>query len=142
MKQTDEIKQIMRERFGHDTLLSLATASDNIPSVRIVDSLYENGAFYVITYAMSNKMKQIALNPNVAVCGEWFSGKGIAYNLGWVRDEKNAGIMPKLRTAFSSWYGNGHVNEEDENTVILCIKLTSCTLFSNGTRYDVDFAAR
>lgn len=54
-KLTRETAEIMDERFGCDTLLSLATVEDGIPSVRTVNSYYEEGAFYVITYALSNK---------------------------------------------------------------------------------------
>ncbi|MDD4125529.1 MAG: pyridoxamine 5'-phosphate oxidase family protein [Eubacteriales bacterium] len=136
---TKDIKKIMDERFGHDTLLSVATTADNIPYVRIVDAYYENGAFYAVTYALSNKMKQIEKNPIVAVCGEWLTARGIGENLGWVRDEKNVEIMSKLRAAFAEWYDNGHTNEEDNNTCILCIKLTEGVLFHNGTRYDIKF---
>ena len=69
-KLTPGIQQIMEERFGCDTLLSLATVEDGRPYVRIVDSYYEEGSFYVITYALSNKMRHIAEHPEVAVCGE------------------------------------------------------------------------
>lgn len=41
--------------------------------------------------------------------------------------------------AFASWYDNGHINEEDPNTCILCIKLTDGILFSHGKRYEIDF---
>mgnify|MGYP006965341670 FL=1 len=33
-----EAKKIMDERFGHDTLLSLATTDQNIPHVRTVNA--------------------------------------------------------------------------------------------------------
>ncbi len=33
MKPTNEFKQIMQDRFGHDTLLSVATVSDGIPKI-------------------------------------------------------------------------------------------------------------
>lgn len=46
-------------RFGRDTLIVLATVDGDIPNVRTVNSYYENGGFYVITYAKSNKMQQI-----------------------------------------------------------------------------------
>lgn len=36
--------EIMAERFGHDTLISLATIGGNRPAVRTVNSYYENGA--------------------------------------------------------------------------------------------------
>lgn len=59
MKLTDEIQVIMNERFGHDTLLSVATVDNGIPYVRIVNRYYEDGSFYIITYALSRKIKQI-----------------------------------------------------------------------------------
>lgn len=132
-------QEIMNERFHQDTLIALATMEDCKPWVRTVNSFYENGAFYVITYALSGKMKQIEKNPVVAICGEWFTAHGIGENLGYIRDQKNEEIAAKLRTAFASWYDNGHTNEDDPNTCILCIHLTDGVLFSHGTRYDIDF---
>lgn len=133
--------EVMVERFGHDTLISLATLDCNIPAVRIVNSYYENGVFYTITYALSNKMKQIEANSTVAICGEWFTAHGVGENMGHVCNERNAEIAIKLRKAFSEWYSNGHINESDTNTIILSIRLTDAVLFSHGTRYDIDFRA-
>lgn len=132
---------LMVERFGHDTLLSLATINGSSPAVRTVNSYYEDGSFYTVTYALSNKMKQIKEFPEVAICGEWFTARGIGENLGWVRDDKNAEIMSKLRTVFAEWYDNGHTNENDPNTCLLRMKLTDGVLFHNGTKYEVDFTA-
>lgn len=133
--------QIMKERFGHDTLISLATAESNIPSVRTVNSYYEDGSFYVITYALSNKMKQIAANPNVAISGDWFTAHGIGENMGWIGAAENASLAERLRNAFASWYTNGHVNEADENTIILQIRLTDGVLANHGIWYNIDFTA-
>lgn len=107
--------------------------------MRIVNSYYENGSFYVITYALSRKMKQIKKNPAVAVCGEWFSAHGIGENLGHILKKENAKISGKLRQAFAEWYSNGHTDENDKNTCILRIKLTDGILFSNGNKYNIDF---
>lgn len=135
----DKALKVMEQRFGHDTLLSLATVEGNKPAVRIVNSYYDNRNFYVITYLLSNKMNQIKNNPAVAVCGEWFTANGIGENLGWVLNKKNSGIMIKLRTVFAEWYGNGHINESDKNTCLLKIHLTDGVLFNQGTRYDINF---
>ena len=132
---------VMNERFGKDSLIALATLDGERPSVRNVNALYEDGAFYVITHALSGKMKQIALNPAVAVSGEWFTGHGVGENLGYLCAEKNHAIAAKLRAAFAAWYGNGHINEADPNTCILRVRLTDGVLFSHGTRYDLDFRA-
>ena len=130
---------IMTQRFGKDSLVALATLDGDRPSVRIIDAYYENGAFYTITYGLSRKMKQIKKNPLVGICGEWFTGHGIAENLGYVLDDGNADILQKLRTAFSAWYGNGHICEKDENTCILKIRLTDGVLFADGIRYEITF---
>ena len=49
---------MMDERFGQDSIIAVATVKDGEPYVRNVNGYYENGAFYVITYALSEKMKQ------------------------------------------------------------------------------------
>lgn len=133
--------EIMVERFGHDTLISLATIDGNRPAVRTVNSYYEDGAFYTVTYALSNKMKQIKDSPVVAICGEWFTAHGIGENLGYVLEERNAEIMAKLRTVFAEWYDNGHTNENDPNTCLLRVRLTDAVFFSHGTKYEMDFTA-
>ena len=138
-KVTKETEEIMIERFGGDSLIALATTVDNIPYVRNVNSYYENRAFYVLTYGISDKMKQIAVNPVVAVAGEWFSAHGRGVNLGWFGSPENAAIAEKMKTVFAGWINNGHNNFEDKNTVILRIDLTDGVLFSRGRRFDIDF---
>ena len=45
-----------------------------------------------------------------------------------------------MRIVFADWIDNGHSNLEDKNTVILRIELTEGVLFSDGTRYEIDFS--
>ena len=131
-----DARTIMTQRFGKDSLLALATCADGQPHVRAVNAYYEDGAFYIITYALSGKMQQMAQNPAVALCGEWFTGHGVAENLGHVLKEEHKEIMRMLRAAFASWYNNGHVNEQDENTCLLRIRLTDGAVYKDGQRYD------
>ena len=138
-KLTRETEEIMLERFGGDSLIALATTVNNIPYVRNVNSYYENGAFYVLTYGISDKMKQISENPVVAVAGEWFSAHGRGVSLGWFGSPENAHIAEKMREVFAGWINNEHNNFKDRNTVILRIDLTDGVLFSNGRRFDIDF---
>lgn len=138
-KKNTQALSLMAERFGHDTLISIATLDGNRPAVRIVNSYYEKGSFYTVTYALSNKMKQIKKNSEVAICGEWFTAYGIGENIGHPRDEKNVELMIKLRDVFKEWYYNGHTNEEDPHTCILRVRLTDGVLMSHGKRYDIDF---
>ena len=131
--------ELMTKRFGHDNLIALATTDGNLPQVRAVNAYYENGSFYIITQALSGKMTQLADNPNAAICGDWFTAHGIGENLGWIRLPQNADLADRLRCAFAEWYDNGHINEADENTVILRVRLTDGILFHHGTRYEIDF---
>lgn len=135
-----EALKVMNERFGKDTVIVLGTSNGAYPAIRYVNAYYENGAFYVITYALSNKMQQIEKNSNVSVCAEWFTARGKGENLGYFGKADNAEIAGKLKKEFASWIDNGHNNFEDENTIILKIKLEDAVLFSYGTRYEINFS--
>jgi len=132
---------LMTQRFGKDSLIALATVDGTRPTVRAVDGYYEDGAFYIVTHALSNKMKQIALNPAVALSGEWFTAQGVAENLGHVLLDVHTARMARLREVFSGWYTHGDVNEADPNTILLKIRLTDGVLMHQGTDYRINFVA-
>lgn len=136
-KWSEDAEKIMVERFGKDSIIALATTMDGVPYVRSVNAFYEDGAFYVLTYGLSNKMKQIETNPIVAIAGDWFTAHGKGVNLGYFGKPENEGIAKKMRSVFAEWIDNGHNNFEDENTCILCIELTDALLLSHGTRYEL-----
>lgn len=150
MNKYNEAMKLLDEKVGNkDGLISLSTIAlepgadgKSRPAARIVDAYYEDGAFYIVTYATSDKMQQIAQNPEVAVCiiVENFTADGIGENLGWVCDEKNVEMMTKLRTIFAAWYNEAN-NDEDTNTCLLCIRLTK-GLWNDahkGIRNEIDF---
>ena len=151
MGMYEEGFKLLEEKFGggKDNLISLATIArepnaDGTPRpvVRDVDAYYENGVFYVTTFAKSNKMQQIDRNHavSIAVCSGWFTAIGTGENLGWVMDPKNAEIRIKLRKAFAEWYDKAN-NENDKNCCILAIHLTKGTLNINHWEklYHMDF---
>lgn len=131
--------QLLHDRFHRDSLIALATTDGLIPSVRTVDAFYEDGSFFTITHGLSGKMQQIAVNPNVAVCGDWFTGHAVAESLGHILRPENREMADKLRKAFAAWYDNGHTNESDPNTIILRLRLTDGVLFADGVRYELKF---
>ena len=140
MSNYENAVSIMAERFGKDSLIAIATTDGERLHNRMVDAYYENGAFYVSTYALSNKMKQIEAHPDIAVCAvDWFSGHGVGKNLGWVLEPQNAEIRSKLREAFE-WYDHAN-NEQDKNCCILEIRLTDGMLIKDhhAIRYQIDF---
>ncbi len=143
MQKYENAMSIMTERFGKDQLIAIATTDGKQLHNRIVDAYFEDGSFYVSTNALSNKMKQIESNPEVAVCAvEWFSGHGIGKNRGWVLDPKNAEIREKIRKAFV-WYDEVN-NEQDENCCFLEIQLTDGMLIKDhhAIRYQIDFESK
>ena len=140
MSNYENAINIMAERFGKDSLIAIATKDGERLYNRMVDAYYENGAFYISTYALSNKVKQIEVNPEVAVCAvDWFSGHGVGKNLGWVLEPQNSEIRSKLRAAFE-WYDHAN-NEQDKNCCILEIRLTDGMLIKDhhAIRYQIDF---
>ena len=132
-----EAQQIMSERFGKDSVIALATTENGKPYVRYVDAYYEDGAFYIITHALSGKMRQINTDPVVAVAGEWFTAHGKGVCLGYFGKEENRSIAEKLRKVFAGWIDNGHTDLDDQNTVILRVEITDGVLLSHGTRYEL-----
>ena len=131
-----EAEQIMIERFGRDTIIALATTENDMPYVRYVNAYYENGAFYIITHALSNKMQHIKADPVVAVAGEWFTAHEKGISLGYFGKIENGMIAEKLKKVFTEWIDNGHTDFDDENTIILRVELTDGLLFSHDTRYE------
>jgi len=115
--------------------------------MRVVNSYYEDGAFYVVTHVLSNKMKQIGKNGHVAVsCGQLFdnymSAHGVGENMGHVLDSENGAMMEKLRQVFASWYTHGDVNENDPNTCLLRIRLADAFYMGGGKDYRINFVER
>ena len=131
---------LMDQRFGHGKLMSLATVEGTRPSVRGVTCYYEKGSFYMITDANTEKMRHIAQNPAVAICGDWFSGHGVGENLGHPRE--NPALVDTLRRELAEWYRLGHVDEADEAVCILRVKLTDGVLIADGTKYKMDFSSQ
>ena len=151
MSRYEEGLRLIEESCGNgkENVIALATIAlepsadgNPHPYVREVSAYYEDGVFYVTTWAKSNKMQQIAQNKEVAfaVCFEGVSGSGVGENLGWVLDPKNAEIRAKLRKTFIEWYDKAN-NEQDENCVILAIRITRGTIFRDegAVRYNIDF---
>ena len=142
----------LEEKFGDykDNVLGLATVALDVndagkprPVVRDVDAYYEDGAFYVVTYAKSNKMLQIAQNNEVSIAVNfgWFTARGVGENLGWVMKPENATLRTKLRKAFEKWYDMAN-DETDENCCFLKIELRDGALNINHaeTMINYDFA--
>lgn len=152
MSKYDDAIKLMEERCGDgkEVIISLATislspnaAGNPRPATRMVCAYYEDGAFYVSTDAKKNKTLQIEKNNEVSVAGlDWFAFQGIAENLGWVKDEKNAKIRAEFKKVFN-WFDE--VGDEDNpNSIVLRITLTEGTIIDHEKKYgeqqyEIDF---
>ena len=152
MDKYEKGMEILEKKFGNnkDNIIGLATialepnaSGKPRPVVRDVDAYYEDGAFYIVTWGKSSKMREIAQNNEVAIAVnfEWFTASGIGENLGWVLDPKNAELRTKLRTAFAKWYDMAN-DENNENCCFLAIRLTNGVINLNHheTLIRMDFA--
>ncbi|ABR35358.1 pyridoxamine 5'-phosphate oxidase family protein [Clostridium beijerinckii] len=83
---------ILEVLFAKDYQFALATSNDNIPSVRFVDTFYDNGAFYIVSYAKSQKVQEIEKSNKISMCNKLYRFTGIAHNIGHPLLEKNYGI--------------------------------------------------
>lgn len=128
----------MNELFARDYQFALATTNGNIPSVRFVDTYYDKGCFFIVTYAKSNKVKEIEINKNVSLCNKLYSFRGIAFNIGHPLNPQNSEIREKLIEAFEPWYFK-HNNENDENMCYVKVELTQGFVYKDGKGYKVDF---
>jgi hypothetical protein len=153
MNKYEEGLQLIEEKFGggQDINIALATIAlesgengNPKPVVREVDAYYEDGVFYVTSYAKSNKILQILQNQEVSIAAtsdpKWFTANGKGENLGWIMKPENAELRTKLRKAFEPWYDMAN-NEADENCCILAVRLTKGTLNINHWEklYHMDF---
>jgi len=124
----EEGMKLLEEKFGNgkDNVIALAS-------------------FYIVTYALSKKVKQIELNPEVAISVNFedFYATGTGHNLSWVLDPKNAEIRTKLREVFKEWYDFAN-DESDKNFCFVHIKLNKGTLrINHGEKfYKFDFKCK
>ncbi len=132
MSKYENAMKIMDELCGNgkDNVIALATisltpnsAGNPRPVVRMVDAYYEDGVFYISSDSRKNKSLEIEKNNEVAICGlDCFNANGIAENLGWVKDEKNAEIREKMKKYFK-WF-DAHADEDNPNSIVLRVTLT------------------
>lgn len=137
----DEADAVMKELYGKDVAMSLATVNENKANARVIDAYYKENTFYVTTYALSNKMMEISKNPNVALNHNLFVAHGIGENIGNPLEENNKDLRDELKKVFVSFYDK-HVNEQDKNTCILKINLSDALIFTNDYKYIVDFKSK
>lgn len=138
MNYFNEALEAMTALYGKDVVMSLATVNDGKANVRNINAYYKDKSFFVTTYALSRKMKDIKSNPSVALCNNMFVAHGEGKNIGNPLEESNKSLRDELRQVFSAFYDK-HINESDKNTCILKITLTDAIVFANNYKYYINF---
>ena len=133
-----EAVKAMEGLYGKDVPMSLATSEGEKPNVRVVDVYFENGAFYTVTYRKSNKMREIALNPHVALNHLLFVARGTAADIGHPLAKGNEALRETLMGVFEKFYSR-HVDEHDPDTCILKITPAWALVFTDDSKYIADF---
>lgn len=138
MNTYEKAMDIMNELFARDYQLAMATVKDNVPSIRFVDTFYEDGSFYVVTYSKSQKVQELKDNSQVALCNRLYRFSGNGYNIGHPLLEENKEIREKLIKIFEPWYF-AHNNENDENMCYVRIGISEGFFYKDGIGYKVNF---
>lgn len=141
MSVFEKSMNVMEALFARDYQFALATTKDDIPSVRVIDTYYDDGCFYIVTYVESKKVKELEINNHVALCNNLYSFSGVAQNVGHPLKSENSEIREKLIKAFEPWYFK-HNNENDEKMCYIKIELTDGFFYKDGKGYKVDFIAK
>lgn len=110
------IENIIKERYSQDTVLLIATAMNNVPTVRCVDTFYYDGSFWIVTDLRTNYVKEIQSNENVMISDAghnrfWCKASVIGHPL----EDKNLAIREVFRKVFHYWYHE--VNNEALDSV-------------------------
>ena len=138
MNAYEEGLGVLDTLFARDYQFALATSNNNIPSVRFIDTFYNNRAFYIVTYRKSDKVKDIEQNPVVSLSKDLYRFTGIARNIGHPLLPENLKIREKLIKVFEPWYF-AHNNENDENMCYIRVDLNQGLFYKDGTGYKVNF---
>ncbi|MCR3906726.1 MAG: pyridoxamine 5'-phosphate oxidase family protein [Tenericutes bacterium] len=138
MNEFELALQLMNQSFGKDIQYALATMDQDKPVVRIIDGYFLDGCIYVTTYQLANKVKQIQTNPNVSLTYKLNRFTGKCMNLGHPLLLSNAVIREKLKKAFYLFYDR-HVDENDSNTCILKIDVSTALMCLDNKKYHFNF---
>ncbi len=138
MTEFEQAHAAMERLFGQDTVMVLATCGEGGVTARSVNGYYKDGSVYVLSYALTQKARDIAFRPDAALCSGLNSMKGKARNLGHPLAEGNGALRDELKRVFHAFYGR-HVDENDEHTCIFEIRLTSALAFEGGMKYMIDY---
>lgn len=133
--------EVMTENFGHVVEMSVASAANGAVNVRDVNTVYRDGAFYLLAKVGNSLMNDISVCPAVGLCHGSHNMHGTAKNLGHPLDPQNAELRKWLKREFSMNYGE-YVTENNPQMRIIQIDVTKAETFTRYHRYEIDFVGK
>lgn len=131
---------VLTERFGSgEDIIAMATVHAGKPQVRNVTAYFRADSFYVLTFDKSGKMSQLSADNAVALSGRWFSGHGVALDLGPAWEGENAGLAQPLKKGFGQWAQDSH-SGDGQQVRLLRLKLSDASFYCHGAKYTVAFS--
>jgi len=139
-KELERAKRILVKEFGKNRKMYLATSYENRPKVKIVNTYYRDGSFYLVTHESSEILQQVMKNGKVSLCStaSFHKFQGEAIKIGHPLKEENMEIRNMLSEAISDWYFKHH-DESDPNLCLVQIKINTAFTYANKIGYTVDF---
>lgn len=131
-------KEVMEENFGHVVEMCVASCVNNAVTVRDVNTVYNNGKFYILSKAGNSLVHDIAITPRVGLCHGSHNIYGTAKTLGHPLESQNAALRKMLKKEFSLNYDE-YVAEHNPEMRIVEITVTNAETYTRYHRYEIDF---
>lgn len=139
-KEFEKAIKILVKEFGKNRKMYLATSNNNLPKVKLVNTFYWEGSFYLLTHEASEMMQLMMENKIVSLCStaSFHKFQGEAINIGHPLKNENKDIREVLTKAMSNGYDE-QCDEADPKTCFVQIKINTAFTYANKIGYDVDF---
>ncbi len=139
-KEFERMGKILIKEFGKNRKMYLATSSQNVPKVRLVNTFYWDRSFYLVTHESSELMQNFIKNGKVSLntTSSFHKFQGEAVNMGHPLKEENKAIRDVFKEAMADWC----FDNSDESDAKLCfvqIKIVTGFTYANKIGYKVDF---
>ncbi len=133
--------EVLEENFGHMVEMCLASYSDGKISIRDLHACMIDGKMYVISKLGNKLMRDIAVNPVVALCHGASSMQGNAKSVGHPTEPQNSAIRKRLKREFGLDYSE-YVDEVSADMRIVEIELTHAETYTRIHHYEIDFVQK
>lgn len=148
MNYFEDACKVMETQLGKDTVIALATHSEDGIFVSNVDTYYKDGCLYTITSLDTYRMKNIVKESSVAFCRSFnpsepiyyalMEGHGEAKEIGSIMGHK---MQEELKNVFSAFYDED-VEEDNPRVIVLETKIEFVVVFDGEYKYAINYKTK